>query len=163
MGDSATTQQNRKEGQSKESGCAEDGRCIAALLESSSARECTSFLGMDPRHVRVVAVLGAFDIQVMPECQCLGAEHVQHVLRELLERTPLRWNWSLDLWAVRSFDLYFLDLLFAIGHTLHMRGGTLTIRHFQIAEHLTAFSEMFKARCAECHIVLILFNGEGHA
>jgi len=135
----------------------EGGSYPTAMLEPVSARECTSFFGVAPHHVRVTAAgLGAIDIQVMPTVETSCAENLIHTLHQLLELTPLGWNWSLDLAAVKTFNLRFMDSLLTIGHHLHLVGGALTIKRFRVPASLAVFWEVFQRQCMEHNITLVM-------
>jgi hypothetical protein len=58
----------------------------------------------------------------------------------------------LNVEAVTSINLRFMDCLLVAGIGLRQAGGTLTLTGFRIPAELALFSKMFEARCKEHHI-----------
>lgn len=124
-------------------------------VDATGTSAWASFLGINAEHVSVSASLGSLDIHVMPITGHTCVEDAVYALHRLLEVTPPRWNWSLDLAAVKTFDLRFMDSLLTIGRELDLRGGALTIKEFRIPDMFGVFSELFKCRCDEYHITWV--------
>ena len=135
-------------------GCGSDPTDV---LQSAFGPEWTSSLDANPRHVQVTAAPGTIDIQATATGED-GSEGLTHTLHQLLEQTPLGWNWSLDLATVKTFSLRFMDSLLSIGRHLQRRGGALAITGFLIPPDLEIFLDVFQTRCIEHHITLVMHD-----
>ena len=130
----------------------------SGIFPSTSEHEYMSFLENDPCHVKVTATSDAIEIEAMPMVESNSVEDLEKTLHQLLELKQLPGKWSLDLAAIKTFNLRFMDLLLTIGRHLHLRGGALTITGFRVPAALAMFSEPFKKRCQDHHITWITCN-----
>jgi len=124
--------------------------------------DCTSFLGLDPSQMRIHARPGTLDIQITSSNGTSNNSELVNALHYLLEETPVKWNWLLNLTALRTFDLLFIDTLIAVGKYLHRQSGYLIIKGLRESTIPAAFLDLFQQRCQEVNIEVIWADARKH-
>lgn len=126
----------------------------AAVGDTACADDWASLHGIDPCQVRATAKPGEIQIFALPCGESTGA--LIDTLFRLKDLTPPGWNWLLNLEATETADLRVMDSLLSIGRHLRADGGALTIKGLRFSANLAPFPELFKSKCRERSIDLVM-------
>jgi hypothetical protein len=132
---------------------------LDTLVNNMAIDAWASFSGIDPRQAYAIATDGEIHIFAMSATK--DTEALRDSLFRLLDLTPLGWNWSLNLEAIETFSLPFMNLLLTFGHHLDLRGGRLTVTGFRVPGNWAAFSDLFQRRCFEHDITWVRCDDNG--
>lgn len=120
--------------------------------------ECTDFLSIDPKQVRVFAGNDlTMAILTVPGCEC---GPLSCTLLRLLDGMPRPLVWVVSLSELEECDAHFLRVLLAIGKCVRRGGGRLVIEVFDAVSVSPDARNSFLKECAKRHIKVGPLFGE---